>query len=70
MSTGIQSKSNYLVSIHKWHLLPQCCVLRGFAPGASKKVILDVALLRRQREPLCGLVLGQNLPFLNGHSLP
>jgi hypothetical protein len=34
------------VSIHKWHLLSQYGVLRGFAPAACKKAILDVAMLR------------------------
>ncbi len=29
--------------------------------------VLDVALLRLRRKPLCGLASGQNLPFLNEH---
>ncbi len=29
--------------------------------------VLDVALLRLRRKPLCGLASDQNLPFLNEH---
>ena len=59
--------ANYLVSIHKRHILARCSVLRGFAPAACEKSVLSVALLRMRRKPLCGLASDQKLPFLNEH---
>ncbi|OEU46817.1 MAG: hypothetical protein BBJ60_09815 [Desulfobacterales bacterium S7086C20] len=47
-----------LVSIHKWHILAQYGVLRGFAPVAYEKVILDAALLRLRC--YCSQAVGAN----------
>jgi hypothetical protein len=68
MGKGLQHDSHStLVSIHKWHLLARYGVLRGFAPAACEKSVLNVALLRLRRKPLCGLASDKSLPFLNEH---
>jgi hypothetical protein len=48
------------VSIQKRYLSAQYCVLGIFS-------ILDVGALRLRSKKSCGLVLNQNLLFLDGH---
>jgi hypothetical protein len=36
-------------------------------PRSPRVSVLNVALLRLRRKPLCGLASDQNLPFLNEH---
>jgi hypothetical protein len=55
-----------MVFIHKWHLLPRGGVLRGFAPAACEKAVLDVSRLKRD----CGEPAYKNMVALPYREAP